>query len=361
MEIPNEIWNHIFCFVNMQEILQLSITCSRFRSLIDLVLLNKIENIVEFITKQNKINKSSFWYPMISNIAKHRGFIEIDDEPMFIYKQCYNWYLDSMNFDILPDRFLRSSVIQTKKLCLFAVCQRGDELKFVKNQTLEICLQAVRQNSLALQYVKKQTPKICLEAVRWNGCSLLYVKKQTPEICLEAIRQNGCALQYVENQRYEICIEAVRQYGYALQYVKEQANEICLEAVRRNGCSLQYVKKQTNEICLEAVRENGLALKYVKKQTNEICLEAVRQDGYALEFVVKQTQEICLEAIRKNYPSITYVRKPSICMYLNYIIYNLKSHPEIIKNMKEFVISLIFINFITILLLLERNTYHKFK
>jgi hypothetical protein len=38
---------------------------------------------------------------------------------------------------------------------------------------------------------------MCLEAVKQDGNSLKYVKEQTEEICLEAVKQNGYAIKYV--------------------------------------------------------------------------------------------------------------------------------------------------------------------
>jgi hypothetical protein len=42
----------------------------------------------------------------------------------------------------------------------------------VKEQTEEICLEAVKQDKNALKYVKEQTEKICLEAIKKKGCVL---------------------------------------------------------------------------------------------------------------------------------------------------------------------------------------------
>jgi hypothetical protein len=53
-----------------------------------------------------------------------------------------------------------------------------------------------------LIHVKDQTERICLEAVKENGNALRYVKEQTEEICLEAIRQNLTAIEYVDIKRF---------------------------------------------------------------------------------------------------------------------------------------------------------------
>jgi hypothetical protein len=41
---------------------------------------------------------------------------------------------------------------------------------------------------------------VCLEAVKQDGDSLRYVKEQTEAVCLEAVKQNGDSLQYVDKK-----------------------------------------------------------------------------------------------------------------------------------------------------------------
>ena len=138
--------------------------------------------------------------------------------------------------------------------------------------------------------------ELCLEAVKQKGNALKYVKEQTEEMCLEAVKQNGYALRFVKEQTEEMCLVAVKQNGWALEYVKEQTDEICLEAVKQNGDALHFVKvEQTEELCLEAVKQNGRALKYVKERTEETCLEAVKQNGDAFHFVSDELKAICQE------------------------------------------------------------------
>lgn len=145
-----------------------------------------------------------------------------------------------------------------------AVRVNGCMLCNVKKQTPEICLAAVEQNVNALRFVNLQTPEICLSAVKRDGYALCYVKKQTPQLCLAAVEQNGCALGFVDIQTPEICLAAVRQNGNALRYVGEQNPQICLAAVEQDGNALEYVTLQTSEICFTAINQNPDALKYVK-------------------------------------------------------------------------------------------------
>jgi len=45
-----------------------------------------------------------------------------------------------------------------------------------------------------------QTPELCMAAVTQNGDALKYVEYQTPELCMAAVQQTGRALQYVNTQ-----------------------------------------------------------------------------------------------------------------------------------------------------------------
>jgi hypothetical protein len=62
-------------------------------------------------------------------------------------------------------------------MCLKAVENDGDALRFVKDQTEAMCLKAVERNGYALQYVKDQTEAVCLKAVERNGYALQFVGK----------------------------------------------------------------------------------------------------------------------------------------------------------------------------------------
>lgn len=91
-----------------------------------------------------------------------------------------------------------------------------------------------KSTSDAFEYVKEKSHNICLEAVSQDGQTIKYIKDQTDDIRLIAVdirliavSQNGHALAYVENQTSEICLSTVRSTYEALEYVKDQTLEIC--------------------------------------------------------------------------------------------------------------------------------------
>ena len=64
----------------------------------------------------------------------------------------------------------------TEDLCLVAVKQSGNTIKYIKNQTEAICLEAVKQNGVSFKYVKNQTEAICLEAAKKNSRTIRSIK-----------------------------------------------------------------------------------------------------------------------------------------------------------------------------------------
>ena len=127
---------------------------------------------------------------------------------------------------------------QTAKICMAAVLQNCNALKYVKDQTEEICLAAVQQDGNVLMYVKKQTEIICVHAVQQNAWALEYVKKQTDDICACAVQEDGLTLEYVKNKTYYICVWAIQQNIYAYRYVDKR-----LKSAIKNDLGLKHMKK----------------------------------------------------------------------------------------------------------------------
>lgn len=86
-----------------------------------------------------------------------------------------------------------------EKMNLEIVREHPGCIKFT-TQNEAICIEAVKQDGDLLKYVKQQSPAICLAAVMQNGDALKYVWDQTPEICKAAVAQNSDAKWYVRNE-----------------------------------------------------------------------------------------------------------------------------------------------------------------
>ena len=90
---------------------------------------------------------------------------------------------------------------------------------------------------------------MCLEAVKQDGNALRFVKEQTPEMCLEAVKIDGQALRFVKEQTHEICLEAVKEDGLALEHVKEQT-PLIIHYLKKYHISLYESFKKKNLITI---------------------------------------------------------------------------------------------------------------
>jgi len=160
---PNEIWEVIFGFTDVNTVLSLSITCSLFRSIINSIILSKLPDIDNFILNRCFVGHN-YWYVLVTKIASEKGFEH--NEGYF-------------SFPI------------------------GYALKFVRNPTSEICIAAVKNCGLAMEYFKEPTSDICLASIQQNMNILEYIKKPTSDICLAYVQQNSVTLEYVKNHHQQ--------------------------------------------------------------------------------------------------------------------------------------------------------------
>jgi len=87
--VPDDVWINVFRFMNVVDILNLSVVSKSLKSLISFAALNNCLDIDDFISKQNENIRNSYWYHLIRNVALYRGFIEInDDDRCFFRTDC---------------------------------------------------------------------------------------------------------------------------------------------------------------------------------------------------------------------------------------------------------------------------------
>jgi hypothetical protein len=99
----------------------------------------------------------------------------------------------------------RQTILDDEKICMLAIDQNCNPLKYMDKQSDAICKYAVAKNGYMLKDVHKQTDEICKIAVAQTGHALQYVNKQTVDICKIAIKQNPNSFLYVKNKRDELC------------------------------------------------------------------------------------------------------------------------------------------------------------
>ena len=73
--------------------------------------------------------------------------------------------------DGLSIQFVFPKSLRTNDICLEAVKQNPESIKYIENPSLEVCLEAVRRRPTVLCFIHNQTQKICLEAMNTNDYS----------------------------------------------------------------------------------------------------------------------------------------------------------------------------------------------
>ena len=80
-------------------------------------------------------------------------------------------------------------------------------MQFVNVQTPEICMAAVQQDGEALKYVKVQTPEICLAAIQYDENNLKLVREQSLEMCLLAFKKSPFTIQYLNHDMINFFVD----------------------------------------------------------------------------------------------------------------------------------------------------------
>lgn len=86
------------------------------------------------------------------------------------------------------------------------VQENGLKLKDIKNKSLFLCIAAVKQNPEAIKYVKKQNETLNLLAVKSNGLVIADIKNPSLQVCKVAIEQNLKAFGNIKNHTPELCL-----------------------------------------------------------------------------------------------------------------------------------------------------------
>jgi hypothetical protein len=266
-------------------------------------------------------------------------------------EKIYNIYITAIDNNPCSIRHVKE---QTDELCLRAVRQNGEALKYIdKDKKTEILyMEAINEKSShSLYYIEDDeiTYDMCVKAVTIDGYNLKYVPedKITNELCLIAIDSYTYAIEFIPDNRitydmcmkavekcglilshiyhrtptqhfltYELYLKAVKNDGHAIQFIPNDllTYEICIEAVKNDGYAIQFIPNDllTYEICIEAVKNNGHAIEFIPNDllNYSLCLEAVKNNGYAIEFIPNNllSYDICIEASKTNKHAINYVK-----------------------------------------------------
>jgi len=169
------------------------------------------------------------------------------------------------------------STIKNADDCLKWVRASWRELKYVPDswKTPELCIAAVIQNEDALKYVPKELEDSCFWAAQFM-LGLVPKALRTPELCLAAVKIGSENLKYVPRalRTPELCLSAVKGHCRPAEKFVWNARQ-----AKKDGTVLRSVPKalRTAELCLAAVRTSGYALKYVPEALKTPELQAAAE------------------------------------------------------------------------------------
>lgn len=238
---------------------------------------------------------------------------------------------------------------QSEELCMIAVQDYPESIKFMEKQTDSIALTAVLQRGRVLQFVKNKTDDICEAAVDNDGTALEFVDNQTDIIIKKAFLQNTTAFKFIKNKTYEIIEYACSIDHNLIEFIINPSDpstvtkyqKIIMDALKKKGTLLKHIPiaYQTPEICqaaidndpyavesmdptllsedlaIKIVSKNGSLLRIIKNQTPKICMEAIKNYPQGLYYVNNQTEELCMTALQLNHNTLVYIKDqtPEIC------------------------------------------------
>lgn len=144
-------------------------------------------------------------------------------------------------------------------------------IELIPNPSKEACLYSVKDNGLNLKLIKAkyQDKEICLEAIRQNPDALKYARKQTEEMILWSVSRNGLMLPYAQKHNEKIVWEAMKNNPQAYKYRRFSNKKIDVEAIELDAENIKYVEKQTEDLAKRAVDLNYNVLPYINEDLFE--------------------------------------------------------------------------------------------
>lgn len=127
---------------------------------------------------------------------------------------------------------------------LVKVSRDGLELQYITNQTYELCVAAVNNNPDALKYAKIKTEEFYCEVVAFNSKILLQIEKQSDKICLASLTRGVRALEYMREQNPLICLIAISQCATALKYIRKPTQQMIDIALLKEPDSYMFLSNK---------------------------------------------------------------------------------------------------------------------
>lgn len=220
----------------------------------------------------------------------------------------------------------KNEMLNENEICQM-VSKNGLDLKKVHplDQTEAVCIAAVEESAQALKYVIHQTPRIVRAALKKDGDVWSYVHTQSIELHSIAAKTNTL------HKKFALLVKNVEWDGRSLQYLKRTDRKLCLKVVLSSGLLMDQISlvdvRGDNSFWGPVVQMYKDAIKYCT-QTIELCTMAVQASGLALEHIVPELQDtdnyerLCIMAVTQNPMALRFVHTGTILpdsVYVNAI------------------------------------------
>lgn len=277
--------------------------CSRYNSLVDVALKNRVSSL-QFIEQTEEIKEKVFKYCRYPFV-----FIKKPTYEDFCRSLKGHFQLSKAQVEYALEKYKKGKIEYVKR-----IYRDENFLKYGKNIPYDILKLALKANP---KYIKdiKQDEDLAKIAIKADYKVIKHIKCLTKEICLFAITVNANAYKLLPKEFKDdfLSIELLRCNGLILGFITNPSYEEIETALIQNGLAAKFVKNISSEDAMTAVKQNPLAIKYLDKQWFKACVEAVKSNNQLL----KEIKDNELRKIVKEH--VDEFRKIKLCKYFSEI------------------------------------------
>ena len=159
-----------------------------------------------------------------------------------------------------------------------------------QQNTEAMCAEIVSKDGLAISKVKHQTPDLCLLAVKQNWEAIRYCKFINKDIITVAVMSHPRAALYLP-KKTEYHFHAINTNPACFLFIQEPSEEVCCSAIQLDISLLRYIPARTHKICFAIVKAR------IDRYFNELAEGELFQD-------IPLTEELLIDVIQYCPPSV---------------------------------------------------------
>lgn len=202
--------------------------------------------------------------------------------------------------------------LQTEVMCLQAVNSNMSCIRHIKISTPAIDIIMVKYNGLMLEYINDKNYELCLYAVMNNGNALKFVPS--------------------ELITYDLCKQAVMVDKMSIQHVPSvfQSDELCDIALDITPNNIKYIINPSENIIIKTAMKYPYSVSYIDKKhlSESLCKKLVLMNPFLIKFIDNPSINLQLYSL-KDSDNIKIIPNKSIYMYIVSIFVNIKIIDEL--------------------------------